>query len=377
MKILVNCIAFHAGGTRTVGLNLVKAMGNRDKADSFIVLAPKRAGFEELARDNIQVITFPRRWYYYLWRIWFDQIYLPFFCWSRKIDIFLNLNNIPTRIVSSPQYLMLQQANLVSKDLGGNSLKELILFIISRLFFSWGNRSVVAFIVQSPVVAKNLHTRYGVPENKIRVMTGGFEEDREDQPEDEELKKLFAAQKFPVLCLSRYYPQKNLEIFLKVARLIREKGLPTTIFLNITADQHPGARKLLDDIGACKLEKIIINLGFLAGKKQVVTAYRRAALFVLPTLLESFSMTYLEAMRYGCPIATSDRDFAHYACGDSAIYFDPHSAEAILNAIEKVRLDPRLRNELVRKGQEQLKKNFKDWDELAKDYLELIKSGSV
>ena len=50
---------------------------------------------------------------------------------------------------------------------------------------------------------------------------------------------------------------------------------------------------------------------------------------ILPTLLESFSATYIEAMFHGKTILTSDLDFARDVCGEAAFYFDPLNPQSI------------------------------------------------
>jgi len=92
----------------------------------------------------------------------------------------------------------------------------------------------------------------------------------------------------------------------------------------------------------------------------------------LPTFLESFSGTYLEAMHFGLPILTSDLDFAHAVCGDAAIYFDPWNAASIKDAILKLRNNPELSQELVAKGKTRLQTNFRSWDEIATDVVCLL-----
>ncbi len=71
---------------------------------------------------------------------------------------------------------------------------------------------------------------------------------------------------------------------------------------------------------------------------------------LLPTLLESFSGTYLEAMHFGRPILTSNLDFARDVCDDAALYFDPWDPVAIKDAILKLKDDASLQTELVCRG---------------------------
>ncbi|TMA95299.1 MAG: glycosyltransferase family 4 protein, partial [Deltaproteobacteria bacterium] len=62
---------------------------------------------------------------------------------------------------------------------------------------------------------------------------------------------------------------------------------------------------------------------------------RTDALF-LPTLLESFSLTYLEAAARGRPVVTSDRDFARHACGDAGYYADPENPRDIADRLREL-----------------------------------------
>lgn len=63
--------------------------------------------------------------------------------------------------------------------------------------------------------------------------------------------------------------------------------------------------------------------------------YHRCHGMLLPTLLESFSITYVEAMQYGLPVLTSDMWFARGVCERAATYFNPFDAADILRAIDR------------------------------------------
>ena len=63
---------------------------------------------------------------------------------------------------------------------------------------------------------------------------------------------------------------------------------------------------------------------------------------LLPTLLESFSGTYAEAMHNGLPIFTSNLDFAKGICKDSTFYFNPLDTDDILDAITNAWSNPSL-----------------------------------
>ncbi len=160
---------------------------------------------------------------------------------------------------------------------------------------------------------------------------------------------------------------------LEVAKLAKRGKIPLKIFITIEACQHLYARNMLKSIEKSGLQDYFENLGYIP-PKNIATIYQKADMFVLPTLLESFGLTYLEAMQHECPIITSDREFSRYICGSAALYFDPYDPNDILDKILKVANNSELENQLIAKGKEILVSLFKDWDEVAKDYIDLIES---
>jgi len=109
--------------------------------------------------------------------------------------------------------------------------------------------------------------------------------------------------------------------------------------------------------------------------EQASEAYYNSDIFLLPTVLESFCLTYLEAMQHDCPVITSDMDFAHYICEDAAIYFDPFSSQSILQSIIKLSKNDELRTGLIKKGKHRLTNFFNSWDSVAEEFVKAIEEG--
>ena len=83
---------------------------------------------------------------------------------------------------------------------------------------------------------------------------------------------------------------------------------------------------------------------------ELVEAYRRCDVVVFASLYEGFGLPILEAQATGRPVITSDFGAMKEAAGDGALFVDPHSVESIRAGVMRVMREPRLREDLVRKG---------------------------
>lgn len=176
-------------------------------------------------------------------------------------------------------------------------------------------------------------------------------------------------QRFKLFYLTRYYPHKNIEAIVETFRQHRNELRDAVAFITIAADQHPGARRLLESIDRHGLNNHIVNVGPLP-QEELGDWFSHCDVLLMPTLLESFSGTYLEAMHYGLPILTSDLDFAHEVCGDAAQFIDPWDTTNIKDGILRMRDDSELRRVLVAKGQARLIDRFSlSWDEITRKVL--------
>lgn len=98
--------------------------------------------------------------------------------------------------------------------------------------------------------------------------------------------------------------------------------------------------------------------------------YKHAEVFVLPSLYEGFGLPVLEAMKHGCPVITSNISSLPEAGGDAAVYVNPEDTKDIAQKIGEVLRDKNLRERMVKKGYEHIKKF--SWEKTAKETLEVL-----
>jgi glycosyltransferase involved in cell wall biosynthesis len=166
-----------------------------------------------------------------------------------------------------------------------------------------------------------------------------------------------------LLCLSHYYPHKNLESFIELGKRIKEQKLPFRIIITLDVKQHTAAKILLQKIENEGLNDVLLNAGALK-MSDVPQWYNATQALILPTLLESFSGTYVEAMYYERPIFTSNLDFATEVCGEAAYYFNPMDANNILDVIKNAFENPQKMAEKVAIGKTKVNEDF-TWKHVA------------
>ena len=101
-----------------------------------------------------------------------------------------------------------------------------------------------------------------------------------------------------------------------------------------------------------KLERRLHLLSRL-DDRSLCAVYKKAAGFIFPSLLEGFGIPIVEAMACETPVIASDIPVFHELAEEAALYFDPHSQDALADAMLQV-LDSNTRLRLVSSGRERV-----------------------
>lgn len=104
--------------------------------------------------------------------------------------------------------------------------------------------------------------------------------------------------------------------------------------------------------------------------EELVKYYSNAIAFIFPSLYEGFGIPAIEAQACGCPVIASDRSSLPEILGDSAILCDPFDIGNISKSMESLYKDETLRNMLVKKGYQNIKRFA--WDSSAKKIVNII-----
>lgn len=167
---------------------------------------------------------------------------------------------------------------------------------------------------------------------------------------------------FKLITITHNYPHKNLNILVEVSKLLVQEGRKFIFFVTFPPDEY---NKMSDDF-----KNYTVNLG-VVNITDCPSYYENVDALFLPTLIECFSVSYLEAMYHRLPILTSDLDFARAVCGDAALFFDPFDPVSIKNRIIQVMDSRCLQSELVERGLVTLQKYPMNSDKVS-SYIKII-----
>ena len=206
---------------------------------------------------------------------------------------------------------------------------------------------------------------YNVPEEKIEVIYLGNSL-AEKSKEYLNMPKIISVPKKYLLFVGKRVHYKNFYFFLQgvASFLLEDKDL---FLICIGGDFDAKENQYINDLGLSG--KVLV---FQANDKELMQYYQYAIAFVYPSLYEGFGIPILEAYACKCPVILSKSSCFPEVAGDAAIYFEPKSIVSLRNALHQVISNTELRNSLIEKGTEQLKRY--SWRKTAQQTSELYKT---
>lgn len=152
---------------------------------------------------------------------------------------------------------------------------------------------------------------------------------------------------FNLLFVSAYYPHKNFEIIVPVVEILTRLKINCRFVCTLRQIEFEVISQHIKDL------KFLQNAGYTT-KEHLATLYREADAVFMPSLLETFSANYPEAMKMELPIICSDFDFSRNICGDAALYFNAQDPKDIVNKIIELIENKELQKRLVEAGKRRL-----------------------
>lgn len=195
-------------------------------------------------------------------------------------------------------------------------------YILGKLLFSRKKR----YITETEHVRSLFCKQFKTDIEQIDVVGNCISQVFESSHSDDvfDLKKI---DHFKFFTVTHNYPHKNLRVIEKVGEYLSLKGYKFTFIVTIDEREYQGMSN--------SFKKYTHNIGKVS-LKDCKSVYLYSDALFLPTLIECFTVSYLEAFYTNRLILTSNLEFAREICGNSAFYFDPYDVNSICNTLESI-----------------------------------------
>ncbi|MCH5342481.1 MAG: glycosyltransferase family 4 protein [Acetatifactor sp.] len=229
-------------------------------------------------------------------------------------------------------------------------------YIRQKLLIPYAAKHSTYIFTVSNHAKNDIMEHYHVPEEKVIVTYNAVSDDfRKLSVEELDAKSLrnqFGIKEDYILSVCNLQPRKNLIRLIKAFRKLKENtscheqlvivGKKAWMFNDILKEALSGA----DDV---------IFTDYV-GRDDLIRLYNDAKIFVYPSFFEGFGIPPLEAMACDTPVAVADATSLPEVVGDAGMYFDPFNVDEMAHSMQKLLRDGEYRDELVKKGADQVKK---------------------
>jgi glycosyltransferase involved in cell wall biosynthesis len=172
-----------------------------------------------------------------------------------------------------------------------------------------------------------------------------------------------------LLFLGTLEPRKNIVRLIEAFISLKQEG-DVEHKLVITGRKGWLYKEILEKIQQSPFSKDIVFTDFV-DDEDLPYLYSGAEIFIYPSLYEGFGLPVLEAMACGTPVIASNLSSLPEVTADAGVLIDPLNVEEIIQAMEKLSTDSKLREELQQKGLERAK--LFSWERVAKETVELYR----
>lgn len=350
--------------TQEVVDNIIKI----DKHNKYIIFLGKN-NFDELVLDddlkNVKKVLVGIKWYSLK-----EQLLFPFYIWRENLDLihFTHFNVpifCPIKFVVTIHDLILTKFKTTRA-----TTRHPIVYNLKNFFYRLVIKSALRrsrkIITVSNFTKNDIVEQFKVNPGKIEVIYGGISNLSKGRDSlfvnklnnDEVLSDYQISSRF-FLYVGNAYPHKNLEFLIKSFLIFNKSNKNLKLVLVGKEDYFYKNLKNYFDSLIFKNNKFdpssVIFAGYVPDDKLEIL-YKKALLYVFPSLYEGFGLPPLEALFNFCPVLSSNAASMPEILGGGALYFNPRDENDFLEKMSEIVGSEELRNGIVKNGRVVIKK---------------------
>lgn len=242
-----------------------------------------------------------------------------------------------------------------------------------RLVVSHAVKKAKEIIVTSEFTKQDVHHTLSVPLKDMTVTYQAPYPILSSLVDANELLKTLGITKPFVMTVGSAYPHKHLEGLVQAWQVFEERYGTDYQLVFVGKDSY-----FYDQL---KQSKVVAGLktppvftGFLSDQ-DLSLLYKKAKLYVFPSLYEGFGLPPLEAMAHGLPVVSSNRSCLPEVLGEAVLYVDSEQTVQMAEALHTALTNLDLRYQLTQAGYQEIKRY--SWKHLALQTLEIYKKNAT
>ncbi len=358
--------------TQEIVDNIIKI----DRENEFVIFL-YQDNFDEFEppSDKVKKVLVRARWYTFK-----EQVLMPYLIYREKLDL-VHFPHFNVPILTPKKFVVTIHDLILTKfpTVRASTLNPW-LYKIKNFFYKLVIKLAVKrarkIITVSEFTKSDIIEQFKVSSDKIGVTYEGVSNLSKGRDslfvsklDDTDTLLSYNIDKDFLLYVGNAYPHKNLEGLIKA--FVRLYPKRPWIYLVLVGKEDYFYKKLKELVKESYSDFPIIFTGYVPDEELEIM-YQKALAYVFPSLYEGFGLPPLEAMSKKCVVLSSNRSSMPEILEDAAIYFDPESKEDMISKMDKIIKDKKLRQEMIKKGEKQVKKY--NWWECARETLEVYKN---
>jgi glycosyltransferase involved in cell wall biosynthesis len=298
-----------------------------------------------------------------------EQFIFPFVLMKEKLDL-VHFPHFNVPLLYRKQFVVTIH-DLTHTLIPGKKKSHFIHRIAYNLVFLNAIKSATKIIAVSNATKNSILDYFKIDSNKITVVYEGFKQIYGVMDKDQAFNQIsnrFGITKPYILYVGEWRRYKNLpQLALAFDELIKQ-GLDLEMVL--VGKKDPFYPEIEEEIFSIKHKDRIKALGRITDE-ELKAVYNAATLFVLPSSMEGFGLTLLEAAACGVPITCSDIPSLREVAGQAAEYFDPNNLDNMIDVMKNLLNKPERLEELANLALAR-SKHF-SWKKAAEETMEVYK----
>jgi glycosyltransferase involved in cell wall biosynthesis len=237
-----------------------------------------------------------------------------------------------------------------------SSMRRSLHFYLTRRVL----RKAARVIAVSQFTKSEIEKLLGIPDGRIEVVYNAIDERFLHGHASESDRDLIAQRylvNYPfILYAGAIRPHKNVVRIIEAFSALKSELQKEQKFLDLKLiiigddlSSHPRLRRTVVRSG---VQNDVRFMGFVPIEVLRIF-YDVAKIFVFPSLYEGFGLPPLEAMAHGTPVVTSNTSSLPEVAGNAALLVNPENVFEIRRGLQRVLLDPVLREQMKQRGYDQ------------------------